>query len=631
MKRILAISLALLAAAALIFGAALIYNSQDKGKVIDGQYKLHMGTYAAPSAVDSEEAKSTVTTVAVITDGEGKIVDCVIDCGDYGLSFDDAKAGKNGTYQTKNELGDNYNMVAYGGSIAEWYKQAEHFADFVKGMDAKEATGLELAADGKGKDADLLSGCTIAVTDFKNALVKAMGDTLAVSFESDETPKLSLAMMNADTIGEAGEDGSVSVKMTTTLMAVATHDGKVLAAVTDVAEADLAYSAEGKVAKADYAGTKREKLDSYGMVAYAGAKYEWYEQADNFCKFIKGMSAKEVAKIKMDDAGKATDADLVAGCTITIGDFVKIASKALGAEIKEEKGGYTLGLGSVTAVDEASAKQTTTVVAVITDGNGKIVDCVVDCVESTMSLEGGKASVGGTYKTKTELGDDYGMVAYAGAKYEWYQQAENFCEYVKGLDLEGAKAIDLEKTGKAKDADLVAGCTIAISEFKEALVKALEDKGAVAFDSKKAPEISVAIITDDSASTDASADKAGSVSFMVNICAAAVADGKTQAAIIDVANPTFAFDVEGKITETAFPGTKREQGDSYGMVAYAGAKYEWYEQSANFCEFIKGMTADEIAAIQMTDVGKPADADLTAGCTIAIGDFIKIAEKALKA
>lgn len=331
MKRILAISLALLAAAAFIFGAVLIYKSIETGKDATVEYQLGMGTVASASAKGSDSAKSTVTTAAVITDADGKIVSCVLDCGDFSISYDDAKAGTSGAYLTKNELGDSYNMVTYGGAIAEWYKQAESFCEYVKGLDLEAVKALKLDDSTKATDADLLAGCTIAIGDFKEALVKALEDKGAVKFESDKAPELSFAMMNADTLGAEGEDGTVSVKMTTSLFAAATLEGKVLAAVTDVADAELAYGKDGKVAKSEFKGTKRELGDDYNMVTYGGAKHEWYVQAENFCKFIVGKTASEVASIKMDDAGKAQDADLVAGCTIAIGDLIKVAEKALKA------------------------------------------------------------------------------------------------------------------------------------------------------------------------------------------------------------------------------------------------------------------------------------------------------------
>jgi len=320
MKRFLAAAIALVASAALILTAALIKPAEYTP---DGQYRLGVGTVVSGA---EGEAKATVTVVAVLCDSTGKIVDCAVDCGDFGISAEDVAAGKSGTYQTKNELGENYGMVAYAGAKYEWFEQAEHFAKTMVGKSAKDATYLSLASDGKAEDADLLSGCTIAIGDFKAALIKAMGDTLAATFKSDDTPALSLALSNKDSI--SSEEGSVS--MTTDICAVASFEGKALAAVCDVAESKFVLAEDGSVS-ADLGKTKREKLDSYGMVAYAGAKFEWYEQADAFCDYIRGMTAEDIAAIEMTDAGKAADADLVSGCTIAVGDLIKIAEKAMKA------------------------------------------------------------------------------------------------------------------------------------------------------------------------------------------------------------------------------------------------------------------------------------------------------------
>ena len=52
---------------------------------------------------------------------------------------------------------------------------------------------------------------------------------------------------------------------------------------------------------------------------------------------------------------------------------------------------------------------------------------------------------------------------------------------------------------------------------------------------------------------------------------------------------------------------------------------EWYQQIAAFEEYVKGMTKDDVANIPTVEnehgiVG--ADEALTAGCTMAISDFI---------
>ncbi len=323
MKRILAISLALLASAALFFGAFFI--RPDSGNS-EGKYKLGMGTAVVSDASDVENsgAGASITTVAVIIDGEGKIVDCAVDCGQYMLKFSDVtEGGKGAAYQTKYELGDGYNMVTYGQAKAEWYKQADHFESYVKGKTVREITDSTAG----GGDADLTAGCTIDISDFKTALVKAAEDPLAVEFDSDNAPSVSLAFINSDSVSEPA-DGAYPASMTTDIAAVATYDKKVLAAVCDSCETQISYVNEGAKAYVSFSGTKREKLYSYGMQMASGIHAEWYEQSESFCKYIEGMTASEIAAIPMGADGKATDTDLLAGCTVYVGNFVRIAEKA---------------------------------------------------------------------------------------------------------------------------------------------------------------------------------------------------------------------------------------------------------------------------------------------------------------
>ncbi len=74
--------------------------------------------------------------------------------------------------------------------------------------------------------------------------------------------------------------------------------------------------------------SKRELGDAYGMRSYSGIGKEWYEQADAFCMYIQGMTCEEVMAIPVDEYGKATEADLAAGCTISITEFQQAVEKA---------------------------------------------------------------------------------------------------------------------------------------------------------------------------------------------------------------------------------------------------------------------------------------------------------------
>ena len=105
-------------------------------------------------------------------------------------------------------------------------------------------------------------------------------------------------------------------------------------------------------------------------------------------------------------------------------------------------------------------------------------------------------------------------------------------------------------------------------------------------------------------------------------------DGKILDAVIDTADNKVEFTAEGKVVAPAEFKTKYEQGDNYGMKAYGGAKKEWYEQVDAFVDAVKGKTIDEVKAF-VADDGKGKDDVVSAGCTIAVADFVKALEKAV--
>lgn len=132
-----------------------------------------------PAAADAEgEAKYDVTMVAVLVDDNGVIQDCVIDGISTSVKFDKAGAittDLTAPVQTKNELGEAYGMVAWGGAIAEWNEQAASFAAYITGMTADEVAGIAVSESTKPADgSDLASSVTIAIGGFQALIAKAM-------------------------------------------------------------------------------------------------------------------------------------------------------------------------------------------------------------------------------------------------------------------------------------------------------------------------------------------------------------------------------------------------------------------------------------------------------------------------
>ena len=266
-----------------------------------------------------------------------------------------------------------------------------------------------------------------------------------------------------------------------------------------------------------------------------------------------------------------------------------------------------------------SGKLDVTVAAVTVDADGKIVSCALDTASNTVNFTlDGKAIANEEFKTKYEMGDAYNMVAYGGAAEEWYRQADTFETFVAGKTLDEVKALVAEGN-KGTEAVMTAGCTIMINEFVGAIEKAYNAaKAEVAADDV----LKVRVATEQTC-TDATEEKDGSNKLTVNVFAAATdAEGKVTAASSDCIDVSFTFDMSGVSTlDTAKEVlSKKEQGDNYGMVAYGGAKLEWYEQAEVFDTACIGKTAEEIASISAEELQ-------TAGCTVDAAGFVKAASK----
>lgn len=289
---------------------------------------------------------------------------------------------------------------------------------------------------------------------------------------------------------------------------------------------------------------------------------------------------------------------------------------------------YTEGLS---AKDDTpgSLESEHTIAAVTLSKDGKIVDCKID----TITLAPGFTSDGSAITTedvisKYEQGDDYNMVAYGKAKYEWYKQADNFCKLVKGKTIDEVKAlVAAGGSGKGNDEVVKAGCTIVISDFILAVEKAV--KNAADSNVTKNDKLNVAIVAVQGENRNATAEADGVNEIDAAFSAAAVdKDGKVVAMASDAITASAAFTIKGIVKNDITKDilTKKEQGDSYGMVAYGKAEKEWDEQAAAFDSICVGKTADQIVELEVSGYGN--EDVQNAGCTIAISDMVKAAVKA---
>lgn len=288
---------------------------------------------------------------------------------------------------------------------------------------------------------------------------------------------------------------------------------------------------------------------------------------------------------------------------------------------------------NATAEENGVVNYDVTVVAVTVDENGVIHDCVIDsvAVASEMGAAGNPVDIapGSTpmaansvqVLSKKEKGYDYGMVT-AGSKYEWFEQTAALAQFAEG------KTVEQVKGGYSDDVDLATSASIYLGGYVagiEAAAANAKSLGAEAGD-----ELKMAVC----ASLDTSVKDAGGMA-QLNVDAAALTlkgDVITSCAI-DSLQAAVEFDGTGAVTTdlTVPPRTKTQLGFEYGMVDNKASKIglEWFEQVENFCAYVCGKTAAEVAGIAVNEAEKPAEADLAAECSISIGGFQTLIAEAI--
>ena len=318
---------------------------------------------------------------------------------------------------------------------------------------------------------------------------------------------------------------------------------------------------------------------------------------------------------------------------------------------KEE---YKLGMGVVVSTESSktgNAQVDATVAAVVTDANGVIVACRIDVAQNKMNVADGAVETEKTFETKMELGDRYGMAGKVdndndGVKLEWYEQVKAFEKYVVGMTADEVAAMRTQYVGGhwiTTDPELLnAGCSMQITDFIQAVVKACDDRQAVAFKANpKKMTLGVAANSFvDAATKAATAEENGVVAMYSDFASAVVVKGKIVATLNDAIQPKITINNAGEIVGTSYTNTKRELRLGYNMAGKVdanndGVMLEWYEQSAAFSAHVVGMTADQVANMEtapnfMNYQMTTDSALLSAGCTIQITDIKAVVAEAAR-
>lgn len=340
-------------------------------------------------------------------------------------------------------------------------------------------------------------------------------------------------------------------------------------------------------------------------------------------------------------------ASAFAGCTSnkqeqTPASSAPAASEAASQAASEPaaaEGGVKTGFAVISSIQNSKdaaeqdglAQMDSTIAAVIVDADGKILDCVIDQTQTKVNFSNqGKITtdLNTVFKTKAELGAEYGMAKASAIGKEWNEQAAAFSDYVVGKTVEEVKGIAVTAEGKPSAEDLAASVTVSIGDFTAAVEKAVNN--AQAMGANAGDTLGLGVITNIKKSKDAGEEDGLAQAYSYYTASTFGADGKITSCIIDGSQTNVNFSKEGKITSDlkAEHKTKNELGADYGMAKASSIGKEWNEQAKALADYVTGKTVEEVKGVSVNEKGAPADAELSASVTISIGDYIAVIEKA---
>ena len=316
-------------------------NSTNNPAPTAEKYSVGLGYHAEWGGTDGTADQLDLTTAFAAFDAEGKVYDVRFDVVQVKVTANDTKDGIKltntnidaaGSVTTKLELGSAYNMVAYGGAIAEVNAQIESFADYCAGKTVAEVIASTVNP-GHSEDhtpvCDALEGkVTITVDAFEAALQYAYDHKTTATYELSGTAGVAMISYLAN-----GFYSEINVEFAGAFV----KDGKVEVALLDTVVYPLTVSAEGAIdpnASSNYFNngdtsklrSKKDLGDEYAM-AHRNGGYdekcvlEWYEQAEVMEKACAGKTSAEIATFVANEGG-------FAGVTITTYSYVKALSKA---------------------------------------------------------------------------------------------------------------------------------------------------------------------------------------------------------------------------------------------------------------------------------------------------------------
>lgn len=342
MKKIIALVLA--AAMAMSMVACSSAPASEETTETATTYKAGMGVVVSATEAAAEEetdgqSQINTTVALVVFDAEDKIVSAEIDVAQQTSKWDATGAVTTSAadeLRTKAEKEYDYNMLTYGGAVAEWFEQVNAFETWMVGKTFDEVVNMEFTTNSHNytdtpADEDLKASCTMSMTAFLDAIKEAHDNAVEVT----GLAKAGLGSDVTATVSAADEETEGSAQVNSSWAAIAVDEaGNIVWSVIDTAQQTTKWDATGAVTANADLRTKYEKGTDYGMFAAWGSQIgEWFEQIDAFTAWMNGKTIDAVVNMELGENSHAytdtpADEDLKAGCTISMTSFLNAVAQA---------------------------------------------------------------------------------------------------------------------------------------------------------------------------------------------------------------------------------------------------------------------------------------------------------------
>lgn len=142
-----------------------------------------VSTVAGRAATAEKEGRiqTNVMFVGAAFDKDGKVIAASLDTAQNQGTFDTLGAILVAdSAKTKNEKGAEYGMAASSTIGKDWFEQAQGLTNYWKGKTADEIAAMELDADNKSTNADVLTTTTVSIDTYMATLAKAYANAVVI-------------------------------------------------------------------------------------------------------------------------------------------------------------------------------------------------------------------------------------------------------------------------------------------------------------------------------------------------------------------------------------------------------------------------------------------------------------------